>query len=202
MLTSWLLSLRHDKTFDNMSLKAPLASDYLVRFSMGKSAPKIATGVFVIASFCAAKAQSVTEYGSMASKSSTVGQRANSIGKEIGGVWGSLDKTIKSQDGGSSQGASPGRPAQHTPVRSRRKAPGSRAAAAIHEDPSRIQPGLAYEDVIRRFGPASFEVSTGPGTKTMAYPGKNGGIDVELLDGKVVKVATARTEEVAVVGPR
>jgi hypothetical protein len=56
--------------------------------------------------------------------------------------------------------------------------------------------------VIRRFGPASFEVSTGPGTKTMAYPGKNGGIDVELLDGKVVKVATARTKEVALVGPR
>ena len=139
----------------------------------------------------------------MASKSATVGQRANNISKSIGGVWGNLDKTIKSQDrgsAGSSQGASQGRTAQHTAVHSRRK--GSRTAATIHEDPNRIQTGLGYEEVIRRFGPASFEVSTGPGTKTLAYPSKDGGIDVELLDGRVTKVAPARTQEVAVIGPR
>jgi hypothetical protein len=75
-------------------------------------------------------------------------------------------------------------------------------AATIHEDPSRIQAGLGYEEVIRRFGPATFEVSTGPRTRTLAYPGKDGGIDVELVDGRVTKVAAAKTQDVAVVGPR
>ena len=56
---------------------------------MAKSAPKIAIGVAFMAGFCnVATAQAVTEYGSMASKSSTVGQRANNISKSIGGVWG------------------------------------------------------------------------------------------------------------------
>lgn len=171
---------------------------------MGKSAPKIAMGFALAAGFCgAARAQAVTEYGSMASKSATVGQRANNISKSIGGVWGNLDKTIKSQDrsgAGSSQGASQGGTAQHTAVHSRRR--NTRTAASIHEDPSRIQTGLGYEEVIRRFGPASFEVSTGPGTKTLAYPSKAGGIDVELLDGRVTKVAPAKSQEVAVAGPR
>ena len=168
---------------------------------MGKSAPKIAIAVAFMAGFCtAARAQAVTEYGSMASKSSTVGQRANNISKSIGGVWGSLDKTIKSQDRGSSQATSQSRTAKRTPVRSLRR--NTRTPAAIHEDPSRIQTGLGYEEVIRRFGPATFEVSTGPRTKTLAYPGKDGGIDVELVDGRVTKVAPAKTQEVAVVGPR
>jgi len=171
---------------------------------MGKSAAKIAMAFVLAAGFCgAARGQAMTEYGSMASKSATVGRRANNISKSIGGVWGNLDKTIKSQDrgsSGSSQGTSQSRTAPHAPVRSRRKT--TRMAATIHEDPSRIQTGLGYEEVIRRFGPASFEVSTGPGTKTLAYPGKDGGIDVELLDGRVTKVAPAKTQELAVVGPR
>ena len=111
----------------------------------------------------------------------------------------SLDKTIKSQDrgsSGSSQGTSQSRTAQRTPVKPRRR--NTRTAATIHEDPSRIQTGLGYEEVIRRFGPATFEVSTGPRTRTLAYPG----IDVELGDGRVTKVAAAKTQEVAVVGPR
>ena len=171
---------------------------------MGNSAPKIAMGFVLAAGFCtAARAQAVTEYGSMASKSATVGQRANNISKSIGGVWGSIDKTIKSQDrgsSGSSQGTSQSRTAQRTPVKSRRRS--THTAATVHEDPSRIQTGLGYEEVIRRFGAASFEVSTGPRTKTLAYPSKNGGIDVELVDGRVTKVAAAKTQEVAAVEPR
>jgi hypothetical protein len=168
---------------------------------MGKCAGKIALGFVLIAGLSASRAQSVTEYGSMASKSSTVGQRANNISKEIGGVWGSLDKTIKSQDRGGVQETSPGRTVERAPVQSRRrKTSGTRAAATIHEDPRRIQPGLGYEELIRRFGPASFEVSTGPGTKMLAYQGKDVDLDVELLDGRVIKVA--RAQDVALVRPR
>ena len=165
---------------------------------------QVAMGLALVAGFCAgARAQAVTEYGSMASKSSTIGRRADNISKEIGGVWSSLDRTIKSQDRGSSQETPAGRAVQHSAVPSRRrKASGTGKAAAIHEDPSGIKPGLAYEELIRRFGPASFEVSTGPGTKTLAYQGKEGDVDIELLDGKVTKVAAAKAQEVAIVGRR
>lgn len=165
---------------------------------------QVAMRLALVAGFCAAAgAQSVTEYGSMASKSSTVGRRANSISQEIGGVWSSLDRTIKSQDRGSSQETSLGRTAQRPAVQSRRrKTSGTGKAVAIHEDPSGIKPGLGYEELIRRFGPASFEVSTGPGTKTLAYQGKEGDVDVELLDGKVSKVGPAKAQEVAIVRPR
>ena len=171
---------------------------------MGQFAWKIAMVGAFMAGFCAtSSAQSVTEYGSMASKSSTVGQRANSISKEIGGVWGNLDRTIKSQERGSSQETSSGRTGQRTPVQyRRRKTSGTRAASIRYEDPSRIEPGLSYEELIRRFGPGSFEVSTGPGTKSLAYPGKSGDIDIELVDGKVTRVAVAKAQEVAVVRPR
>jgi hypothetical protein len=171
---------------------------------MGMCRGHIAMRLALVAGFCAAaRAQSVTEYGSMASKSSTVGRRANNISNEIGGVWSSLDRTIKSQDRGSSRETSLDRTVQRSAVQSRRrKTWGTGKAAAIHEDPSGIKPGLGYEELIRRFGPASFEVSTGPRTKTLAYAGKEGDIDIELLDGKVTKVAPAKAQEVAVVQPR
>ena len=170
---------------------------------MGQSAPKIALGFVLMAGFCAARAQSVTEYGSMASKSSTVGRRADSIGEQIGGVWGTLDKTIKSQERGTSQEASPDRTVERPAAQARRRSTrGTRTARTNYEDPSRIQPGLGYEELIRRFGPASFEVSTGPGAKTLAYPAKDGDIDIELLDGNVTKVARMKAQEVAIVRPR
>lgn len=169
---------------------------------MGQSAPKVALGLVLMAGIFMAKAQSVTEYGSMASKSSTVGRRANNIANGIGGVWGSLDKTIKSQDSGTSPEASPGPAVRRTPAPARRRSARGSRAGATYEDPSRIQPGFAYEELIRRFGPASFEVSTGPGAKTLAYPGKDGDIDIELLDGRVTKVARAKAQEVAIVRPR
>ena len=171
---------------------------------MGQSTLKIVMGFVLAAAFCgAARAQAVTEYSSMASKSATVGNRANGITKEIGGVWANLDKTIKSQDPGSSQGTTPSRPVKRAPIMSPRKStPTVAAVATIHEDPSLIQPGLSYEEVIRRFGPPSFAVSTDTSTKTLTYPGKDGDIDVELLDGRVTKVATAKAPEVAVVRPK
>jgi hypothetical protein len=44
---------------------------------------------------------------------------------------------------------------------------------------------MAYADLARRFGPPSFEVTTGPHTKTLSY----GSLDIDLQDDAVVKVA-------------
>ncbi|MBZ5593691.1 MAG: hypothetical protein LAP39_15740 [Acidobacteriia bacterium] len=148
----------------------------------------------------AARAQAITEYGSMASKTSTVGKRANSISNGIGGIWGSLDKTVKgSQDHPASRSASSPRTAQHAPHPARRRA---RTVSPAHEDPARIQPGIGYQELIRRFGPASFEVTTGSHTRTLSYPGKSGDIDVELLDEKVARIVPPPSQQVAAASPK
>ena len=55
-----------------------------------------------------------------------------------------------------------------------------------YEDPSLIQPGLEYEQLIDRFGPPLMELTTGPGMKSMMYANLDGSTrTVELLDDKV-----------------
>jgi len=158
---------------------------------------RIGISLLLPAAFCtAAAAQAVTEYGSMAGKSATVGKRANSISDHIGGVWGSLDKTIT---GSQEHSPSPSHTTQRASRPAKRRA---RTAVATHEDPSRIVPGLAYEDLIRRFGPAAYEVTSGPRTRTVVYPGKSGDINVELLDNKVARVVPPQPQQVAATAPK
>lgn len=141
-----------------------------------------------------ASAQAVTEYGSMASKSAGVAKRADGITSEIGGIWKSLDKTIKgSQEHTASSPARSGSTAQHTRLRTQKPA---RTVPAVHEEPSGIQPGIGYDELIRRFGPAAFEVTTGPRTRSLAYPDKRGDITVELFDEKVVRVVPPAPQQV------
>jgi hypothetical protein len=164
--------------------------------------PRTAIFLLLPLALCgAANAQAVTEYGSMASKTVTVGKRANSISNNIGGIWGSLDKTIKgSADHSGPQSAPPARTVQRTSGTARRRSP---AAVVTHEDPTHIQPGISYSELIRRFGPGSFEIATGPGTKTLSYPGKNGDINIDLLDEKVTKVTPpAPSPQVAALKPK
>jgi hypothetical protein len=164
--------------------------------------PKIGISIVLLTAFCrVAGAQAVTEYGSMASKSATVGKRANSISNEIGGIWRSVDKTINgSKSHASSSRASSGRTTRRTPARGKRPVPA--APSTAHEDPRRIQPGISYAELMRRCGPAFFEVATGPTTKTVTYAGKDGDIDLELVDGKVTRVITPKSREVATITPK
>ena len=76
------------------------------------------------------------------------------------------------------------------------------ATAATHEDPSGIQPGVSYEELLRRFGRPDFEVTAGAGTTTLSYLRKDGTIDLELQDGKVIKAASAKPQEIVVVAPK
>ena len=172
---------------------------------MRKSSPQIWNLFVLLAALAgAARGQAVAEYGRMARQSSTATAKTYHTSKEIGGVWSSLDKTLK---GSPDNAASQEPPARETTRRARvpsTKAGAKRAlnATTIYEDPSHIQPGIGYEELIRRFGPPSFAVTTAQGTQSLAYPGKVGGIDLELLDGKVTKVTTAKPQEIAVGAPQ
>lgn len=159
-----------------------------------KLSARIGTSGLLLAAFCGCvRSQAVTEYGSMASKTATIGKRAASISDNIGGVWGNLDKTVKGTP-------DPSRPQSTRPARNQPRASGkvlrrARAAAAVYEDPTRIQSGMGYAELIRRFGPGSYEVATSPGTKTVVYPGKKGDITVDLLDEKVSRVTLPAAQQ-------
>jgi hypothetical protein len=172
---------------------------------MGRRSPRFWVWFVALAAFCGvAKAQAVTEYDSEISKSATTANKANHISSEIRGVWGSLDKTLKaSHEDVGPQETSPSRTTQHAHSRITIQA-ASRppAVVAAREDPSGIQPGISYAELVRRFGRPDFEVTAGPGTTTLTYFRKDGGIDVELQDGKVAKVVPPKLPEVAVVAPK
>jgi hypothetical protein len=171
---------------------------------MRQSSPRIWISFALVTAFCAAaRAQAVTEYGSMASRSATVGGKAHRIGDEIGGVWKGLDARVKgAPEHADSQGTPPSGTAPRPAVRSRQAhAGGAPMARKNYEDPTGISPGMGYEELVRRFGPPSFGITTGA-TKTLTYLGKNGGVDLELQDGKVVRVTTPKPPQIAAASPK
>lgn len=170
---------------------------------MRTSSPRIWIPLMLLAASCgAASAQAVTEYDSVVSRSTTTASKANHIGNEIGGIWRSLDKTLKAPENhAGSKGTTSKGTAQRTPGRSGRRS-GSRPPATVREDLARIQPGITYADLVRRYGPPSFEVTAGPGTRTLTYLRKEGSVDLELQDGKVTKVSSDKPREIAAAGSK
>jgi hypothetical protein len=171
---------------------------------MGKPSPGIWIS-FVLLAACGgpARGQAVTEYDSEISRSATTGSKGNHISNEIGGVWRSLDKTLKAEEHVGSQETSSGRTIQRAHSRSiSRSASRAPATAGAHEDPCGIQPGISFAELLRRFGRPDFEVTDSTGTTTLSYLRKDGTIDLELQDGNVIKVASAKPQEIAVVAPK
>ncbi len=123
------------------------------------------------------------EYGVAAGASANAAAQQQKTGKAIGGVWNKLNQTLQ----GSAE-----TPKTQTVRRAaaRSKKPAAPPAPpVVYESPAGIQTGMAYADLIRRFGPPSFEVTTGPPhTKALSYAGKEGNIDIDMQDDAVIKV--------------
>lgn len=62
------------------------------------------------------------------------------------------------------------------------------APVASWEDPGGIEPGLSYEDLVRRFGPSAMSITSGT-EKLLTYRGKDGMFQVKVQDGKVASIA-------------
>jgi hypothetical protein len=142
------------------------------------------------------RAQAVVEAGLAAGgAATTAAPAARGIGKSIAGALGGLENTLNS-----AKGEVESRPS--TPSRSGkvvdRKPP---APATIYEEPSRIRAGLAYADLIRRFGPPTVEMSSGSGGRSLDYTGKGTSVHLELADGKVSTVSAISREPASVVLP-
>jgi len=59
------------------------------------------------------------------------------------------------------------------------------------EDPAGIEKGMEYAEIVRRFGPPSLTLTTGPGEETLCYAKKKASVDVTMHNGKVASVQRA-----------
>lgn len=140
----------------------------------------------------AAHGQAVAEYGIAAAGLSTGAVAAKGL---KAGAAGALTKLEKASDpkgvvssgapaAGNARTRSPKTTA--TPTKAAAELAPVEPPAANYEDASGIKAGIEYSEVIRRFGPPALEITAGPSSKILSYHGKNGPVQVELSEGKVI----------------
>jgi len=131
--------------------------------------------------------QTAVEYGLGAGRAAVSTAPAKGLGKSIAGALGSLDKTLKA-------GQTPGQPAAEViTVRSSAKAD-AKAPAKNYEDIARAEVGLAYDELVERFGPPSLEVAGAGETRNLTYSGKSGSTRIEVQEGKVAAIHTPKPQ--------
>jgi hypothetical protein len=146
-----------------------------------------------------AAGQAAAEAALGAAASSIGSAGARGINKSIGGVFRKLDEVSQSpseadapKTGSAATGA-----ATNAPARNRRstKSPAVRQepsattpSAAGCEDAVQIEKGLAYAELLRRFGPPAMQIASGE-AQTMSYLSNGAVVQLELRDGKVVSVS-------------
>jgi hypothetical protein len=141
-----------------------------------------------------ASGQAVLEYGLGASRAATSTAPAAGLGKSISGLAGSLDKAVKAagKQGSEKQPAAPttaavaAQPPSVTPSTAVDPPPVP-SPAPNWEDPSGIEPGLNYDDLVHRFGPSSMAITDGV-EQSLTYRGKDGMFQVKVQDGTVKSI--------------
>jgi len=149
-----------------------------------------------------AAGQATVEAGLGAASSSIGAAGARGVNNSIGGVFRTLNETLKSTgSGGTPKFDSPAPSGAAKPVargRSvRRTAPGNGRSSASpvappapsYEDARQIEKGIGSEELLRRFGPPAMQISSGSNAQTMSYLSNGVIVQVELQSGKVISVA-------------
>jgi Flp pilus assembly pilin Flp len=151
----------------------------------------------------AAFGQAAAEYGIGAARAVTMTAPAANLGNGIKGVFDTLNKTIEPDKGAASGSASSGMlsPKPQRSPRSKqaigpagRKPTATAAAGAAYEDPKQIHAGIAYDELVRRFGPPSMSIMGETGRSALSYSSRNNLVQVEVEDGKVISVVGAQSE--------
>jgi hypothetical protein len=126
--------------------------------------------------------QAAVEAGLGASRAATSTAPAKGIGKSMSGLAGSLDKALKPVQKEAAEEATPA-PAPAPVVSAAKAAP----VKQKFEDAGGIEVGLVYDELVRRFGPASMAMTLGA-ERSLSYAGKEGMFQVTVQDGKVKSV--------------
>jgi len=158
------------------------------------------SGCFVVLLMMSVPAagQAMGEAAAAASASSTGAAGARSVGKSIGGMFGKVNDTLKSTDHSAASSTtstkSSPRKAGKTSSPPQKSAPPAEAAPApSYEDAMRIQKGIGYEELLRRFGPPAMQIAAENDAQTMSYIGKSGAVQLELRDGKVISITVMKS---------
>ena len=158
--------------------------------------------IFAVPGMLAAQAMAETALGVGRAAASTA-PAAQKTAKAVDGAFKSLSRTLEpaeTKSGAARPGAAKpaGRTARTVPSRPQKAAtaqpqpslPESKAEVSF-EDPSGIEKGMEYAEIVRRFGPPSLKLTTGPGEETLCYSKNNASVDVTMHNGKVASVQKA-----------
>jgi hypothetical protein len=135
-----------------------------------------------------AAGQAVVEAGLGAAGAAMAAGPAKGIGKSMSGLSVALDKAFKQ-----GQRVSDEQPlAAATSAKPSAKTPSTTASASPEpprnwEDPSGVEAGLGYEELVRRFGPPTMAITNSAG-RSLTYRGKDGVFQVEVRDGVVAAI--------------
>jgi len=124
-----------------------------------------------------AAGQAMVGYGLGAARAATTAAPAAALGKTIAKSWKNLDSVSKKAE--SSSVAAVAKPAVH------------------YEDPSKIEDGISYSDLVKRFGPPNLQITLDDGSRTLTYLGKSGNAELVVRDGKVGSVDVRRVQTAA-----
>jgi hypothetical protein len=153
-------------------------------------------------------AQAALEYGLGMGRAATSTAPAQGVKKAVTGIAGSLDKAMKTGQGASDSGSpaaarvvEPASAAAGEPESVGTPAPVPAVPARIYEDPRGIQAGMANDELIRRFGPPTLEVTGASGGRLLTYSGKNGIIQLELRNEKVSLISAMTPQQGGLILP-
>lgn len=143
-------------------------------------------------------AQAMVENALGVSRAATSAAPAKGAAKAIGGALENLGRVVSESTEGKAADIKPA-------ARSVKSAPSTQPAASAaaepapapvevkkvevkYEDPSGIRTGMAYGEIMRRFGPPALMLTMEGGEETLSYSTKGQSLDVTLKDGKVTAV--------------
>jgi len=152
--------------------------------------------------------QATLERGLITAGSAAGAASSRGVAKSVSGIMGSLEKALKSGQDASNSGSpgaarvsQPSQPAETGTAIVVTHAEIAEVPARTYEDPKGIQTGMADEELVRRFGPPSLEVTGASSARLLTYSGKNGLFQLELRNQKVTRVTAMTPQQVAVILP-
>jgi hypothetical protein len=150
--------------------------------------------VLILSTLCwsALHAQALVEAAVATAPSSAAANGAAAVGKATKGVFTNLDKVLKSAPGASSTSSTSASSTTTTigPAAPSKPAP----PAKIYEDIKKVEVGLAYDELVERFGPPALEIAGTDGARKLTYSGKQGSTEIEVKDGKVTSITAVKQQ--------
>jgi len=145
--------------------------------------------LMVLALPVAACGQGMVEYGAAAGRSATMSAPAKGVGSALGAAFEKLNRSLDGSKASDGRTSADVRPATAKPA-APGKAPAVETGKHTFEDPGEIRSGIAYDELLRRFGPPALESTGADGLRSLRYETKERSVEVAIRAGKVASFET------------